>query len=179
MEAEPPLLETSPPVITVSSEQENSVPEDDEPVTVNSDSRTLSGDTVATEVTETSNGEKEQVTADLVVAETPESSDGQLEKENAALRSELFQLRRELDEAKSEVKGNPVSICSFFYLALFIRLLFHLFTVGSIADPGCLSRILIFIHPGGSQIPDPTTPPKEGGKFCLSYHFFCNNKIKL
>jgi hypothetical protein len=103
MEAEPPLLETSPPVITVSSEQENSVPEDDDPVTVNSDSRTIAGDTVATDATETSSDNIGQATADLVVAETPESSDGQLEKENAALRSELFQLRRELDEAKSEV----------------------------------------------------------------------------
>jgi hypothetical protein len=73
-------------------------------VTVNSDSRTIAGDTVATESTETSRSDLEQVTADLVVAQTPESSDGQLEKENAALRSELFTLRRELDEAKSEVK---------------------------------------------------------------------------
>jgi hypothetical protein len=104
MEAEPPLLETSPPVITVSSEQETSVPEDHDPVTVNSDSRTIAGDAITAEVTETSSDNIEQATADLVVAETPESSDGQLEKENAALRSELFTLRRELDEAKSEVK---------------------------------------------------------------------------
>ena len=33
----------------------------------------------------------------------------------------------------------------------------------SVADPGCLSRILIFIHPG-YRIPDPTTAPKEKGK---------------
>jgi hypothetical protein len=36
-----------------------------------------------------------------------------------------------------------------------------------VADPECLSRILIFfIHPGsrtGSRIPDPTTTPKEEG----------------
>ena len=104
MEAEPPLLETSPPVITISSEQENSFLKDHDPVTVNSNSRTIAGDLVAAEVTETSSDNIEQATADLVVAETPESSDGQLEKENAALRSELFTLRRELDEAKSEVK---------------------------------------------------------------------------
>jgi hypothetical protein len=114
MEAEPPLLETSPPVITISSEQENSFLKDHDPVTVNSNSRTIAGDTVATEVTETNSDDPEQATADLVVARTPESSDGQLEKENAALRSELFTLRRELDEAKSEVKKSPVSIRLFF-----------------------------------------------------------------
>jgi hypothetical protein len=173
MEAEPPLLETSPPVITVSSEQENSVSEDDDPVTVNSHSRNIAGDPVETEATETSSDDPEQATADLVVAETPESSDGQLEKENAALRSDLFQLRRELDEAKSEVKKSPVSICLFFFLALFIRLLFHLFTVASIADPGCLSRILIFIHPG-SRIPYPgsNNSTRRGGKFFVFLPFF-------
>jgi hypothetical protein len=31
----------------------------------------------------------------------------------------------------------------------------------SVADPGCLSRILIFTHPG-SRIPDPKTATKEG-----------------
>ncbi len=35
---------------------------------------------------------------------------------------------------------------------------FHTFP--SVADPGCLSRILIFIHPG-SRIPDPKTATKE------------------
>jgi hypothetical protein len=33
----------------------------------------------------------------------------------------------------------------------------------SVADPGCLSRILIFTHPG-SQIPDPKTATKERGE---------------
>jgi hypothetical protein len=38
------------------------------------------------------------------------------------------------------------------------------FTVlSSVADPGCLSRILIFTHPG-SRIPDPKTALKERGK---------------
>jgi hypothetical protein len=34
---------------------------------------------------------------------------------------------------------------------------------GSVADPECLSRILIFIHPE-SRIPDPTTGTKELGE---------------
>jgi hypothetical protein len=33
----------------------------------------------------------------------------------------------------------------------------------SVADPGCLSRILIFTHPG-SRIPDPKTATKERGE---------------
>jgi hypothetical protein len=42
----------------------------------------------------------------------------------------------------------------------------------SVADPGCLSRILIFTHPG-SRIPDPKTRTKERGeKKLLSYLFF-------
>ncbi len=41
----------------------------------------------------------------------------------------------------------------------------------SVADPGCLSRILIFTHPG-SRIPDPKTATKERGeKNLLSYIF--------
>jgi hypothetical protein len=47
----------------------------------------------------------------------------------------------------------------------------------TVADPGCLSRILIFIYPG-SRIPDPTTKTtKEEGKifvvltFCLATNF--------
>jgi hypothetical protein len=42
--------------------------------------------------------------------------------------------------------------------------------VRSVAEPGCLSRILNFIHPG-SRIPNLATAPKEEGKKCLSYHF--------
>jgi hypothetical protein len=34
---------------------------------------------------------------------------------------------------------------------------------GSVADPGCLSRILIFTHPG-SRMPDPKTVTKERGE---------------
>jgi hypothetical protein len=40
----------------------------------------------------------------------------------------------------------------------------------SVADPGCLSRIMIFTHPGsrisdpGSRIPDPKTAIKERGE---------------
>jgi hypothetical protein len=36
----------------------------------------------------------------------------------------------------------------------------------SVADPGCLSRILIFTHPGSriSDIPDPNTATKERGE---------------
>ncbi len=51
----------------------------------------------------------------------------------------------------------------------------------SVADPGCLSRILIFIHPGsrisdpGSRISDPTTAPKDEGDTILSY-LFCSHK---
>jgi hypothetical protein len=33
----------------------------------------------------------------------------------------------------------------------------------SVADPGCLSRILIFTHPG-SRIPDPKAATKERGE---------------
>jgi hypothetical protein len=35
--------------------------------------------------------------------------------------------------------------------------------VDSVADPGCLSRILIFTHPG-SRISDPKTATKERGE---------------
>jgi hypothetical protein len=41
-----------------------------------------------------------------------------------------------------------------------------------VADPGCLSRILIFTHPR-SRIPDPKTAMKDiGEKNLLSYLFF-------
>jgi hypothetical protein len=136
MEREPPLLETSPPVITISSEQETSVPEDHDPVTVNSHSRTIAGDPVETEATETSSHDIEQASADLVGAETPESSDGQLEKENAALRSELFTLRRELDEAKSEVNKSPVTIRLFFLPGSDDTVTVSSMYFGCDADPG-------------------------------------------
>ncbi len=42
----------------------------------------------------------------------------------------------------------------------------------SVADPGCLSRILIFVHPG-SLIPDPKTAIKgRGGKKYLLSNLF-------
>jgi hypothetical protein len=47
----------------------------------------------------------------------------------------------------------------------------------SVADPGCLSRILIFTHPG-SRIPDPKTATKErGGKKISCDTFFCSHKF--
>ncbi len=54
----------------------------------------------------------------------------------------------------------------------------------SVADPGCLSRILIFTHPGsripdlGSRIPDPKTATKERGEKKISCHtFLCSHKF--
>ncbi len=51
----------------------------------------------------------------------------------------------------------------------------------SVADPGCLSRILIFTHPG-SQISDPGSKhskKREGWKKILSYFFVVTNFTKL
>ncbi len=45
----------------------------------------------------------------------------------------------------------------------------------SVADPGCLSRILIFVHPG-SRIPDPKTATKERGEKKIVLPFFCSHK---
>ena len=50
----------------------------------------------------------------------------------------------------------------------------------SVADPGSLSRILIFTHPGSririsdpaSRIPDPKTAAKERGEKKISCHTF-------
>jgi hypothetical protein len=44
----------------------------------------------------------------------------------------------------------------------------------SVADPGCLYRILIFIH-HGSRIPDPTTETFEKGEKIVVLHF-CTHK---
>jgi hypothetical protein len=53
----------------------------------------------------------------------------------------------------------PSSCALFIFHASYAKLLRTLpFT--SVADPGCLSRILIFVHPG-SWIPDPKTATKE------------------
>jgi hypothetical protein len=41
----------------------------------------------------------------------------------------------------------------------------------SVADPKCLSRILIFTHPG-SRISDPKTATKERGEKKISCHTF-------
>jgi hypothetical protein len=47
----------------------------------------------------------------------------------------------------------------------------------SVADTGCLSRILIFTHPG-SQISDPKTGTKERGrKKFVVIPFFCSHKF--
>jgi hypothetical protein len=73
--------------------------------------------------------------------------------------------------------------------------------VSSVADPGCLSRILIFTHPGsriadpgsripdlgsrisdpGSRIPDPKTATKERGekKFDVIPFYVARNFTKL
>jgi hypothetical protein len=48
----------------------------------------------------------------------------------------------------------------------------------SVADPGCLSRILIFVYPG-SPIPDPETATKERGEKNLLYYLFCSHKLKI
>jgi hypothetical protein len=45
---------------------------------------------------------------------------------------------------------------------IFYFLLFFPRPFSSVADPGCLSPILIFTHPG-SRIPDPKTGTKERG----------------
>jgi hypothetical protein len=54
-------------------------------------------------------------------------------------------------------------------------------STGSVADPGCLSRILIFIHPG-SQIPDLGSwiqkhQQKRGIKKICCHTFFCSYKF--
>ncbi len=57
----------------------------------------------------------------------------------------------------------------------------------SVADPGCLSRILIFTHPGsripdpGSRIPDPKTAAKERGekKLIVITFYVATNFTKL
>jgi hypothetical protein len=51
--------------------------------------------------------------------------------------------------------------------------------MNSVADPGCLSRILIFTHPG-SRIPDPKTATKERGekKFVILFCSHIFNKIE-
>ena len=47
----------------------------------------------------------------------------------------------------------------------------------SVADPGCLTRILIFTHPG-SRIPDPKTGTKERGEKKIFCHtFLCSHKF--
>jgi hypothetical protein len=56
-----------------------------------------------------------------------------------------------------------------------------------VADPGCLSRILFFTHPGsqipdlGSRIPDPKTATKERGekKFVIIPFYVATNFTKL
>jgi hypothetical protein len=50
------------------------------------------------------------------------------------------------------------------------------YCITSVADPGCLSRILIFTHPG-SRIPDPKTGRKERGEktFFVTHFFVATN----
>jgi hypothetical protein len=46
----------------------------------------------------------------------------------------------------------------------------------SVADPGCLSRILIFSHPG-SRIPDPKQQQKRGGGGIKCHAFLSSHKF--
>jgi hypothetical protein len=48
--------------------------------------------------------------------------------------------------------------------------------ISSVADPGCLSRILIFTHPG-SRISDPKTATKEWGEKNSCHTFFWIHKF--
>ncbi len=52
--------------------------------------------------------------------------------------------------------------------------------MSSVADPGCLSRILIFTHPG-SRISDPKTAIKDRGEkyFFVKPFFVATNFTKL
>ncbi len=64
---------------------------------------------------------------------------------------------------------------------------FNIIIFASVADPGCLSRILIFTHPGsripdlGSRIPDPKTATKERGekKLVVIPFYVATNFTKL
>jgi hypothetical protein len=55
-----------------------------------------------------------------------------------------------------------------YIIILCIYSIYHLFYIPpcSVTDPGCLSRILIFTHPG-SRIPDPKTEAKESKKLVV------------
>jgi hypothetical protein len=52
----------------------------------------------------------------------------------------------------------------------------HSCAMDSVADPGCLSRIPIFTHPG-SLISDPETATKERRKKISCQTFFCSHKF--
>ncbi len=58
----------------------------------------------------------------------------------------------------------------------------RLLSVNSVADPGCLSRILIFNHPEsrfsdpGPRTPNPKTATKERGEKNMLSHLFCSHK---
>ncbi len=54
----------------------------------------------------------------------------------------------------------------------------RVFNKTSVADPGCLSRILIFTHPG-SRIPDPKTVTKERWKKIWNAFFVVTNFTTL
>jgi hypothetical protein len=58
------------------------------------------------------------------------------------------------------------------------------YSKGSVADPGCLSRILIFTHPRSlSLIPDPKTATKARGEkkfFAIPFYVATNfTKLKI
>jgi hypothetical protein len=60
----------------------------------------------------------------------------------------------------------------------------NLLGLSSVADPGCLSLILIFVHPGSrisdprSQIPYLKTASKEMGEKICCPTFFCSQKYQ-
>ncbi len=47
-----------------------------------------------------------------------------------------------------------------------------------VRDVKCLSRILIFVHPGSPPIPDPTAAPKEEGEIFFPLPFFAAKNIR-
>jgi hypothetical protein len=79
--------------------------------------------------------------------------------------------------ARPDLKTTKKVRFNLFFVCLFVTIYF---LVISVADRGCLSRILIFVHPG-SRIPDPKTGTKEKGEKInlLSFFFVATNITKL
>jgi hypothetical protein len=80
----------------------------------------------------------------------------------------------------------PAISCGVFPHVLRPHLVCLVFLFGRVADPGCLFRILTFIHPGsrildldlGFLIPDSTTATKEEGEKLVVRPFFVASKFK-